>query len=286
VLATGSRPRTPEHVPVDHEHVLDSDSILSLIYLPRSLTVLGARRHRLRVRVDLRGARRARDDGRRGARPLAFLDPELTARFVEAFERWADASSPAEASSGALGRPRRRHAVDGRRLRPREKCLCALGRVANVAGLDVDAAGIALTARGHVQVDANLRTSAPAHLRRRRRRRSARARRDRDRPGRRAVRHALGPAAARRRRVRAGRHLHDPRDRERRPDEEQAVAKYGAPLVGRARFEELARAHINGQTDGLLKLVAAPDGASSARTSIGEAATSSCTSRRWRWSAA
>ncbi|MDR4472937.1 MAG: hypothetical protein MRJ92_09955 [Nitrospira sp.] len=27
--------------PVDHEHVLDSDSILSMIYLPRSLTVLG-----------------------------------------------------------------------------------------------------------------------------------------------------------------------------------------------------------------------------------------------------
>jgi pyruvate/2-oxoglutarate dehydrogenase complex dihydrolipoamide dehydrogenase (E3) component len=29
-------------VTVDHEHVLDSDSILSLIYLPESLTVLGA----------------------------------------------------------------------------------------------------------------------------------------------------------------------------------------------------------------------------------------------------
>jgi NAD(P) transhydrogenase len=27
---------------VDHEHVLDSDSILSLTYLPRSLVVLGA----------------------------------------------------------------------------------------------------------------------------------------------------------------------------------------------------------------------------------------------------
>ena len=30
VIATGSRPRNPADVPIDHEHVLDSDSILSL----------------------------------------------------------------------------------------------------------------------------------------------------------------------------------------------------------------------------------------------------------------
>jgi len=42
LIATGSRPRTPPEIPVDHEHVLDSDSMLSLIYLPASLTVLGS----------------------------------------------------------------------------------------------------------------------------------------------------------------------------------------------------------------------------------------------------
>jgi NAD(P) transhydrogenase len=41
VIATGSRPRTPPDIPVDHENILDSDSILSMIYLPRSLTVVG-----------------------------------------------------------------------------------------------------------------------------------------------------------------------------------------------------------------------------------------------------
>jgi NAD(P) transhydrogenase len=41
VIATGSRPRSPVEIPIDHEHILDSDSILSMIYLPRSLTVLG-----------------------------------------------------------------------------------------------------------------------------------------------------------------------------------------------------------------------------------------------------
>src|SRR5882724_10617247 len=42
VIATGSSPRTPDDVPVDHEHILDSDSILSVSYLPESLTVLGS----------------------------------------------------------------------------------------------------------------------------------------------------------------------------------------------------------------------------------------------------
>ncbi len=37
VLATGTRPRASSTVPIDHEHIMDSDSILSMIYLPRSL---------------------------------------------------------------------------------------------------------------------------------------------------------------------------------------------------------------------------------------------------------
>ena len=40
VVATGSRPRNPPEIPIDHEHILDSDSILSMIYLPSSLLVL------------------------------------------------------------------------------------------------------------------------------------------------------------------------------------------------------------------------------------------------------
>ena len=42
VLATGSRPRHVPAIEVDHEHIVDSDSILSLPYIPRSLLVLGS----------------------------------------------------------------------------------------------------------------------------------------------------------------------------------------------------------------------------------------------------
>jgi hypothetical protein len=41
ITAAGSYPRTPDNIPIDHEHIFDSDSILSMLYLPSSLTVLG-----------------------------------------------------------------------------------------------------------------------------------------------------------------------------------------------------------------------------------------------------
>jgi len=41
IIATGSYPRKPDNIPIDHEHIFDSDSILSMLYLPSSLTVLG-----------------------------------------------------------------------------------------------------------------------------------------------------------------------------------------------------------------------------------------------------
>ena len=70
----------------DHENVLDSDSILSLIYLPRSLTILGG---------GVIACEFASIFGTLGVdvtmvhadeRPLSFMDPELTQRFVAAFE--------------------------------------------------------------------------------------------------------------------------------------------------------------------------------------------------------
>jgi NAD(P) transhydrogenase len=274
VIATGSRPRQPDNVPVDHEHVLDSDSILSLIYLPSSLTVLGAGViacefatlfAALGVPVTLVDA---------GARPLSFLDPELTERFAAAFA----------AMGGRLLLGRKLDSVrwDGDAVATRlaggeelrsEKCLCALGRVANVAGLDLAAAGLELTPRGHVPVDADLRTRVP-HIY---------AAGDVVGPpalaatavdqGRRAVRHALGLATRE-----TGEHV--PVGIYTIPEiasvgltEEQAVARHGGALVGRARFEELARAHINGQTEGLLKLVAAPDGRLLGAHVVGEGAT-------------
>src|SRR5262249_15393994 len=75
VIATGSRPRTPPEIPVDHEHILDSDSFLSMISLPASLTVLGAgviASEYASIMAAL-GVQVTMID--RGPRPLAFLHP-------------------------------------------------------------------------------------------------------------------------------------------------------------------------------------------------------------------
>jgi NAD(P) transhydrogenase len=274
VIATGSRPRQPEHVPVDHEHVLDSDSILSLIYLPQSLAVLGAGViacefasifAALGVEVTLIDA---------GTRPLSFVDPELTQRYLAAFEKMGGRFVPQQKTRSVRwdGSAVVTECEGGEVLRT-EKVLCALGRVANVGELGLEAAGIELSPRGHIPVDANLHTKL-AHVY---------AAGDVVGPpalaatavdqGRRAVRHALGlPLQQSGDCVPVGIYT-IPEIASVGMTEPQAVEAFGSALVGRARFEELARAQINGQTDGLLKLIADPRGRIVGAHIVGEAAT-------------
>lgn len=274
VIATGSKPRRPDNVPVDHEHILDSDSILSLIYLPETLTVLGAgviacefasTFAALGVKVTMIDA---------APRPLFFADPDLTGRFTAAFERMGGIFMPNRKveSVAVQGSSVVTRLVGGGEVRS-EKMLCAQGRAANVADLGLEIAGVRLGPRGHVQVDENMRTNVP-HIY---------AAGDVVGPpalaatameqGRRAARHALGLP------------LHEggevvpvgiytiPEISSVGLSEEQAVQKFGSAFVGRAKFEELARAHINGQTDGLLKLVADPEGHVVGAHIVGESAT-------------
>ena len=274
LIATGSRPRQPGNVPVDHEHVLDSDSILSLIYLPQTLTVLGAGViacefasifAALGVKVTMLDA---------SARPLSFLEAELTSRFVSAFERSGGTFLPERKVERVAwdGKAVVTHLVGGGELRS-EKLLCAQGRVANVEGLGLEVAGIALSPRGHVPVDENLRTCVP-HIY---------AAGDVVGPpalaataveqGRRAMRHALGLSQHGAVELVPIGIYTLPEIASVGLNEEQARERFGSALVGRARFEELARALINGQSDGLLKLVAAPDGRVVGAQVVGEAAT-------------
>lgn len=262
VIASGSRPRKPDNVLVDHEHVLDSDSILSLIYLPRSLTVLGGgviASEFASVFAAL-GTHVTMLDSHE--RPLGFLDPEIVDLFVAGFERHGGEFRPGariercgwDGVSQAVTR-----LEDGTEVQS-DKALCALGRVAQVSSMDVEAAGVTLTPRGHVAVDEHLRTSTP-HIY---------AVGDVIGPpalaatameqGRRAVLHALGlDAGSSQDTVPTGIYT-IPEIASVGMSAVAAEARYGGAVVGRARFDELARGHINGNTDGLLKLVCDPAG--------------------------
>src|SRR5262249_22250676 len=252
VIATGSKPRAPAEIPIDHEHILDSDSILSLVYLPRSLTILGGgviASEYASIFAAL-GVEVTMID--RADRPLAFLDPEISMRFLEAFERMG---------GHFIGKVRARAArfdgltavvaeLDNGEDIASEKLLCALGRVANVDGLALDKAGLALDGRGLVPCDENCRTSvehiyavgdvvgppSPAAAWREQ--------------ARRAMSHALGPPAAPPPELSPIGVYTIPEIASVGLTEAQAIHRHGAAMIGRARFDELARGQIAAAKDG------------------------------------
>ncbi|MGH8262634.1 MAG: FAD-dependent oxidoreductase [Steroidobacteraceae bacterium] len=198
----------------------------------------------------------------RSERPLAFLDVELSERYLRSFTaaggRFFAGRSLASAHWDGV---EQLDIVldDGTALRA-DKMLVAQGRIANVDGLGLDAAGVRLTSRGLVEVDENLRTSAP----------TIHAAGDVIGPpalasaameqGRRAACHALGLfAGAGHEIVPAGIYT-IPEIATVGLDEAEARLRFGGALVGRAEFREIARGQIAGAQDGLLKLVSDPEG--------------------------
>ncbi len=264
VVATGSHPRTPPDVPVDHEHVFDSDSILSMTYLPASLTVLGAgviASEYASVFASL-GVKVTMVDS--GKRPVAFLDPELTDAFVASFTRVGGRFVPEQRAARVEwdGVSEVVTTLASGEVLRSEKLLVALGRVANAEALDLGAAGLRTNARGLLAVDEHCRTEVP-HIY---------AVGDVIGPpslastsmeqGRRAMCHALGlPQAQPPETIPLGIYT-IPEMSSVGLSEAEASSKMGGAsgvTVGRARFEEVARGQIAAMKDGLLKLVA--DGA-------------------------
>jgi NAD(P) transhydrogenase len=257
VVATGSRPRNPPELRVEHEHVLDSDSILSMAYLPRSLVVLGSgviaceyASIFLALGVDVTIV--DRNPG-----PLGFLDRELSARFAESFRARGGktlfdrkvASIEVEPTEGV------HITLDDGRLVTADKVFAAAGRIANLRGLGLEAVGIRANDRGFIAVDEDCYTGragiyaagdviGPPSL-------AASSMEQ----GRRAVCHALGEPVP----VDSG---YIPTGVYTIPElasvgltEEQARASLGSVVIGRACFDELARGQIAAIEDGLLKLV-------------------------------
>ncbi len=276
LIATGSRPRAPADIEIDHDRVLDSDSILSMIYLPESLIVMGAGviASEFATIFQALGVKVTMMD--KSARPIAFLDPEISARFVRRFEqdggRFFGGASHESVRSDPMSGVEVKLA-DGQVLQA-ERALVALGRTAAVAGLNLQAAGLALNERGFVSVDTFGRTSIP-HIY---------AAGDVIGPpalataameqGRRAIRHALGLDLGSGSSARPAGIYTIPEIASVGLTEADAAKKFGSTVIGRANFDEIARGHINGDTDGLLKLVCDDAGRKIVGASvIGEGAT-------------
>jgi NAD(P) transhydrogenase len=258
VIATGSRPQPPAHLAVDHSNVLDSDSILSLAYLPRSLLVLGGGvvASEYASMFAALGCQVVQADVL--AEPLAFLDPELTAFYLDELRgNGGDYLAGAGVRSMSFDGVSqwRTEFEDGRSITT-DKVLVAMGRAASVEDLNLEAAGIAVYQNGHVCVDENFETTAPGVY----------AAGDVIGPpalasvsmeqGRRAAAHALGllvpmdPVS----RLPTGIYT-IPEIATVGLDEHGARRHFGGARVGRARFEHIARGQIDGAQRGLLKLI-------------------------------
>jgi NAD(P) transhydrogenase len=161
LIASGSHPIHPPGIPFDDPGVDDSEGILKLGRLPKSLVVVGGGAvgceyasifTALGVEVTLVEA---------ASHVLAFADCEMSAMLAEIFSslgtrmRLATALSSIARVDGKL----QVALANGETLTP-DHVLFAGGRAGNTAGLGLEEAGVQVDARGRVIVDADFRTTA------------------------------------------------------------------------------------------------------------------------------
>jgi NAD(P) transhydrogenase len=161
LIATGSQPTRPPQFPFEHPRVWDSDKILELERLPRRLAVIGAGVIGSEYASTFRalGVEVHVVDGRDALLP--FLDGELARRLQESMTElgvrfhWKER---VESCSATARGPVRLALTSGAKLTV-DAVLVAAGRRAEVEGLGLEAAGLAVDERGNLRVDAEYRTA-------------------------------------------------------------------------------------------------------------------------------
>jgi NAD(P) transhydrogenase len=261
LLATGSRPRHVSAVEVDHEHILDSDSILSLSYIPRSMAVLGSGVIACEYASIFAALGCAVTLLDKAAEPLGFLDPGLRTGFLAAFQAMGGTYRGGAEVAGVrfAGFSQVEVQLKGGEMLTADIVLAAFGRVANLDGIGLDRLGLAINSRGHVQVDERYETNIPGIF----------AAGDAIGPpslacaaadqGRRAALAALGlPPPAHGSLVPSGVYT-IPEIACVGLSQSEAAARKIDLIVGRADFSEVARAHIAGEPMGFLALLCERD---------------------------
>jgi NAD(P) transhydrogenase len=162
LLATGSDPRHPEGIPFDGRRVYDSDTILSMGHIPRSLAVIGGGIIGCEYASIFTALGVAVTLVERGDRLLSFVDAEIASRLQGQLEHlglrfiFNDSAAAVEPQGDHVRLPLKSGGV-----LEAEVALIAQGRTGHVRGLGLEAVGVALTPRGLVQVNDHYQTSVP-----------------------------------------------------------------------------------------------------------------------------
>jgi NAD(P) transhydrogenase len=165
LISVGTRPHRPSNIPFDDKHIFDSDEMLELDHLPRSLTVIGGGVigveyatifSALDVPVTLIEAR---------STILDFVDREIVDDFIHQMRdrgitiRLGTAVKEVTATGGGA----QVTLADGRTIRT-EIVLYAAGRSGNVASLALDTIGIEADDRGRIKVDPQTFQTTVPHI--------------------------------------------------------------------------------------------------------------------------
>lgn len=164
-INTGERPATPDVPGLDPARTLNSTSIMELDSVPEHLLVIGG------GYVGLEFAQMFRRFGsqvtiiQRGKQLLGREDSDVAEAVADILKEDGIEillnSTPAGATMISDGVTLRVKTPDGEREITGSHVLAAAGRVPNTDALNLEAAGVATNARGYIQVNERLETSAP-----------------------------------------------------------------------------------------------------------------------------
>lgn len=163
LIATGSAPHRAPEIPFDDEVVFDSDSILQMGTIPKSLAVIGGGVIGCEYAsiFTALGVEVALVDGR--DRVLPFLDSEISECLRQSLADlgvrfyFGERMSQIERTKNSV-----RIALQSGKSLEMEAALFAAGRRGVVEKLRLESAGVTLNKRGYIEVNENYRTSAPS----------------------------------------------------------------------------------------------------------------------------
>jgi NAD(P) transhydrogenase len=162
VIATGTRPARPDSVAFDEKTIIDSDGIIHLGQVPRSMVVVGAGVIGIEYASMFAALGTKVTVVERRSRMLEFCDEEVvealkyhlrdlavTFRFGETV---ASVEPHPEGAIAMLG--------SGKKI-PADTVLYSAGRQGMTSGLDLETAGLSADDRGRITVDEFFRTQVP-----------------------------------------------------------------------------------------------------------------------------
>ncbi len=166
VIATGTEATRDDHIPFDGQFILTSDDILRLQKLPRTLLVVGAGVigceyatifSALGLRVTLVDKR---------SRVLPFVDSEITDALTYQMRenrvtlRMGEEVAAIERLTDEHGERVRIHLDSGKQI-VADKVLYSIGRTGATSKLQMEAAGLPVDDRGRIKVNEQYQTSVP-----------------------------------------------------------------------------------------------------------------------------